>query len=817
MFSRYLDICTIVNAIPQKNCYVVSSPYNNTHRYAQILSHFYGNGSKGATELTSYPVGTAVLVFFISEAAREGFILGKIEKQYLPQEDTFIVPDWISVNSNTGILDDIYKNTLTKDSLSMKVIEHGNMRPSDLLQDDWGAITEFGSYFLLDKFTAAMRASDVCGMWAFLFDNLLRIYGYNYEHFTSATEHRVMNDLGEVHNVLFEAKYPYESLGYKNNGTDITEKSEKIWQKNKYVDINGSENEVTRKYDLLKLKEAKQTGIWRGVSFRGMLGDLYHDYVAAPPSDLEEPETLEKETKYNGLSEIVRSADGFVGIRSAKAISFVKYPVIPVPKQKALPDDDVNGDKELTPKVKNDYTFPEKEVDTRAVASMEFNNYRFNWHALQNIINHEKDWYVPEESDLNRKGYTKVAMSDFLASLPALANIPIGSEDYSSVKHYASYSAITQHDDGSIVLEDGWGSQISMSRGNITITCAGDLQLRPGRNCVIMSPQDTIIKGGRNVDLSATKHDIRLKAENNLQVVSNTGGLLLESKADSEGNLYKNKEGEDVVSSGVLVKSKKSNIALWGKNVHVNAVEGEEGRIVIDANKGETKEVYIKAKYVINDVKEAVIDRFNDGENVHYWHKEVSIVDCPNLVVNGSGWFIDGHVGADKSMFCNKGFATGKGAPYVAPLDQDAIPDTFNDAVEQAKNMTNEYVEKIKEQVYDNENGLGNTDFIKSISFTFRNTEQYRTQSFAMAEARWQHVITGGGNWKEVYVEPEIGGPTYPYPGEEAQTSKGYYVYEEQNFSTDDGRSKNRDEITSEAIPLTEKGMDEYKASISIS
>ena len=48
--------------------------------------------------------------------------------------------------------------------------------------------------------------------------------------------------------------------------------------------------------------------------------------------------------------------------------------------------------------------------------------------------------------------------------------------------YFDSTSFISQEPDGSILLKDGYGSEIRMSQGNIYISPALDLQLRPGRD-----------------------------------------------------------------------------------------------------------------------------------------------------------------------------------------------------------------------------------------------------------------------------------------------------------------------------------------------
>lgn len=152
--------------------------------------------------------------------------------------------------------------------------------------------------------------------------------------------------------------------------------------------------------------------------------------------------------------------------------------------------------------------------------------------------------------------------------------------------YYASTSFITQEDDGSILIADGYGSEIRMSRGNIYISPALDLFFRPGRDLSSMVPRHQAFNTQGTLTLNSDD-SIYIRGTKDLKMTGATDGtgvVLLESKA-TEGYEF---------PGGVVIKSN-SNLSLTGKdlylgrNAHVGRDKGsvnepeQPGMIVIDS------------------------------------------------------------------------------------------------------------------------------------------------------------------------------------------------------------------------------------------
>ena len=121
-----------------------------------------------------------------------------------------------------------------------------------------------------------------------------------------------------------------------------------------------------------------------------------------------------------------------------------------------------------------------------------------------------------------------------------------------TVKRFNDNAIITQDPDGTITLKDGWGSQITMSHGNIYISSALDTFIRPGRDLISMVPRHLV--GGANGEIElAAKKDIRVGSQKNLALASAIGGqdgyTVLQNRSKNTGNMIIRSNGKLVMTS----------------------------------------------------------------------------------------------------------------------------------------------------------------------------------------------------------------------------------------------------------------------------
>lgn len=181
--------------------------------------------------------------------------------------------------------------------------------------------------------------------------------------------------------------------------------------------------------------------------------------------------------------------------------------------------------------------------------------------------------------------------------------------------YYATSSFISQEPDGSVLICDGYGSEIRMSGGNIYISPALDLFLRPGRDLSAMVPRHQSYNSLNTCTINSSSSTY-IRAVRSLRIAGATGGVGSVSvecmgttgTADSVG--------------GILIKSK-TNAAFIGNDLYIGRNSGDStskrtvkqpdssGTIIIDACMNGTVTEH-SANHVI-DTNSAVI--LANGDN----------------------------------------------------------------------------------------------------------------------------------------------------------------------------------------------------------
>ena len=152
--------------------------------------------------------------------------------------------------------------------------------------------------------------------------------------------------------------------------------------------------------------------------------------------------------------------------------------------------------------------------------------------------------------------------------------------------YFESTSFITQEPDGSILICDGYGSEIRLSQGNIIISPALDLQLRPGRDMWSLVPRHLALDAQQYITINSNK-GIYIRSTNDLQLAAATEG---KGKLVLECDDARTKSTE----SGIVVRSL-GNMSLTGHDLYIGVntgtsktegrIEGTEtpGSIILDA------------------------------------------------------------------------------------------------------------------------------------------------------------------------------------------------------------------------------------------
>lgn len=790
----------ILQALPANNLYRVQGGATDSSFLCTLLSPV-GSLPLGPHHATVLPANCSVLVFRPANRLL-GLILGVLPEETI-QGDLFR-SDWVQQGGNTGSYRDLAHRRPLKLFRDGGVHHYGNVHPADATSLDWGVITETGAGVHIDPFQVYLRVSEACGLFLNHYDGYLKLIAMNLDWQNYAQQWLVRQDEGENLEIRGSIVYPWEALGEGQPGGQWTQK----------FDEKDVLYRLPRGTQDLKEGEEDRYPIQRYVEYGGYLGQgRLRQLMVTDAAHRRYRYTHDQDV---GLWREAIGLDGAFSLESAKSIYVGKRVGQVVPKRIRLPEDGYAGDDAQADNYKfssqfgggeehcvGDLAVPAGEPrrsDLGVAAVLDRVSYAMNWQAMHPFYYHKGDYHTPEEPcDPFARTVDSLGFGE-LAGQPAMAfpqPKPIRVDHrYGNVNYYQRESFWTLADDGSVAIGCGYGASLVFSGGNLRIECPGDIELVAGRR-VVQLAWDIVLRAKNSLDGSATNKDVRLKAQRNLQLLagnSGYGGVLVESKATAPQHLYKDRYGEDVVSSGVVLLAKKSEVGLLGRELYLRTGDGEvaQGNITLDASKGK-KSVLAHGKHVdLFATNSANIwhPTGEEGEMVknHRFSPSVSMINT-RLITGGDVIVNRGNVLVEKSIFANGNIVAKKkmaqaGGGMVgdsSKLNLTVFPITARALEEHRTSGTTFYKGWIVERWYA-ENRLGNEDLLVHLGFSFRDPasgDQYRTgDQFSFVEPRWQQLVrlglaSGGTGWEELPVVASQGRETYPWPG------KKYLVDEE--------------------------------------
>ena len=853
---------TIHDVFGHTNAYVVR-PLGGGTRLATALQPV-SITPMGARDLTHYQIGDTVLCVFSPECSW-GLIIGAAPPQVF--DPRLILPPSLVASSCMGFFyDQMHYAMFQNEKLALANFSCG--RPLDAVQGDWGFINELGVAVWLGKFMSQMRASDMAKIECFWGDDLVRMFAYNRQLFTAQRNLFEFDDEGECSLVETTTPFMWESLGSYTPGEEVFKKSDQGMKR-------GSED------NHFEPQQEKQVMAFRSLRREGYVGDLKSDMIALLPPGAEGISKRDDRKYYRGVLDVHYGLDGAFHVRSAKEIVLAKTLMMPVPRQEHDPDDPAGdsafgeGEKYKPanqygsgdPQEKKPYKFPEsiKDPPGRMVDLWDYQAYLFGKYGLQAVDAHETDWRTPEENEVEidtgdpnkidenviKAGGSGMMFKPF-APLPEFGEVKVDQRDGHNVRYYKARSCIQMMDDGSVSIEDGYGSQIMMSGGHIYLAAPGDLNMRPGRNFVAWAPRDFIAKAGWCAELSAAKKDVRIKAENNMHIMAGDGtkgSMLFENRAvgKPDKSEWTGKIGEDIDTRGIIFKAQDSVIhclttrffAGTTKNdssawVELNSGLGKTtiagGDVGVEATKlygvivsGSRRKGSCASQFVINPTNAVLISSLDMIGDFGLWK------GCKG----GGNLEMDGElkakqsIGSDASIYCkyqmsangmlSNNYHNGLGGGQPANVQSEGGPTQAR-----ANAAKDPLYQAFEDDTLDDANtGAANKSVWDVIGFSFRKSkEHYKTGGdYKVYETRSQQLYRAFGinkQWVEPVVNSPEGTPTRPHPGQEAWTNGQVYQYAEPGSAKDvdftKGIAKTREDQTEEGLELTQGSMESQYA-----
>jgi hypothetical protein len=774
-------------AIPYNNWYSVQMEAGQGFQYCCQLSST-GLQPAGVRCMSTLPVGARVLVLKMAGMSF-GVILGVVPSLSAAVNSNFL-PDKINYGSGVGFMVDGAYSAFIK-YLSNKgfVQDFSCGRPLDGTgSGEFGYMSETGIGLFMDSFQAYLRVNETCGLFLNYFDSYMRLAGWNMDWQTVSHERQIRDDEGEIADYEGMAVYPWESVGSLDPKTGMLTMN----TNDQGIQYQGLTSKLEPTYpDTQPFYRCQRYGGYLGQGGRRAL------IVPGRTGGVQRYQDVPKTTLDRGLFDESVGLDGSYLLRSAHSISFTKRVNIPVPKRIRLPEDQRN-DSDNTQNYKASGQFgsgPPHQVGNLpvqqapdpaplfgAATTNDFRAYNGNWKALHPFAYHTGDFNLPQESD---SGWSNQAKLDFsrLTGTNAASSLPLPpakqlnvDSRYGQTDFFQSESYIHQLPDGGVVFGDGYGSEISMTGGNIYMSCPGSIYMMPGRNLVAWAGDDLIARARNSIDITATNKDVRIKAQANMQMQA--VGVLVESTGSGPTQGFDGKIGENVQSSGILLKSKAAPLSVWTAGVYISTGVGDvaSGNIILDAGQG-AADVQINARDFDRFITNVSRDIFGSNGNIQQvnLYSGIAAIICTPLTINGTTAVLSGGMLVSGNVDVTGEVSTPAPDGRMGVLEGRSLSEVTNDLSKDNQSAQSVVQDGQKSwgyfsQAYYQTGEQGDKALVPQIGFSYRDDGiQYGTQSFMLVESRWQRMVragdaTGGSPWNEKGITYQ-NNQLYPFPG----------------------------------------------------
>jgi len=507
----------VVRVFEDSNSYIIQTSDGGLTLEGKPVLTRTGGGLRGSGGVEMLQVGATVVYSMLGSV---GYIVGCLPPSGQGNAHTAPIT-FATVESNKEAPND-----------SSDVI-YRNGNPPDILMGDFVKYTPEGGFIsLLRGCIAKIGASHLSNIQFNSIDDHARLTARNFDFYTDLGEMRFHDDEGETNFELSAAPNFFETLGTSGPGEELG---------------THSESEGKLRY---RAEPFDKMGKYRIHGHIGWLGDLIHLFISRRP----DADRRTDKSPPEGLAEVFISHDGAIRVRSAREIISEKVSKIPIPKRIREPYHNEKGDTkddEYAPSTHKPYVWSEEHREGRRMQGPEYHNHSVDNEEKRHFKDHKKDFNVRSERTIPKPP----RQADDIYEGQAEAEF----EESSSIIH--------QRSDGSVYIEDSWGSCYEMGHENISISARKDIRIQAGRDLLVTAGRDATFKALENFEVVSHSENIRIKAHKNLLLAAETEKASLESA--SSDTIITSRKGD------ILIRSERNDIYLKShRSIGLIAVTG---------------------------------------------------------------------------------------------------------------------------------------------------------------------------------------------------------------------------------------------------
>jgi len=734
--------------------------------------------SFGFSETNPPREGEFVLVWRVNKRSHAGIIIGRLPYSWnFSRGDRYNDPDKYLRRLYTQL-----DNTSSKDITCFKspmlnrfdgsTHPFTHFRPTDVYPGEFSKVNQHNCGIKGGLFSATLLGGGASLRLSAL-TNAARLICESY------LRHSLSGSLVEFHNGRYlssennMALYQEERLGGYKDGA-------KVWTDDSKAPVKGED----------------QTMRPRIKNLSGYFGHLVSKFCLRPDPGDSKTRVLGDEPKEAGVSRETIDPSGQYRLSAAGMLTFERTGRIPVPVRTAYPTDK-GHDISWQPKMLEPFEHDETDPAYRQLELFDRQAYdlKNQYARVDGIDSDDKskdpDYYVPQEEDL--RPLEDKYDARFFGNGSGNETVKLNKFDKRRAGMYIG-------EDGSVIVRDAWGSEIVMLGGNVSISCAGNVMLLPGKTQLTIAGDDIVQKAQNSIDVHASKHDVRLSAARNMEILGGAdekespGGVVIESRGRMSVWDGKDK-GESARLSGITLRAVNQRVVLDGQKINIRS--RTDTRIIsggdsIDGN------VSIGAKTI-----RCRADKINMSAGMS------------NLELSKSG--SASLVGRTVGLHGETGLNATKGAKMPLPMkweDCDNVAAKMNTGMDKA---TEDLADEAKAS-----DGIGHSE-LDNMVFGFRTSSECGTneswvigapsKEFRMYEPAWVQVMKIFETLKQEsvdavpYEEKAKWSNGKPFPGKEAEDSAKYIELKDLKPGnlTDEGFNKKRSEVESKSEITTDK------------
>jgi hypothetical protein len=735
----------------------------------------------------------------------------------------------------------LWELLINNDTLQILNQDRNKGRPLDVNPGDWYKTNSLNGFIYLSDFIVGLGATGRTN---------LRFYAT--EELAELTSHNLAID---SESYFWQAWHRAEQvLIMENTAFSILEGMGAL-EGTPFESAEDEDNEFK-----LALLVADQTGFFRQQDLKGGQVEGEWNTIKTTPGNTSIQTSEYGEITYPGLLSEMKRMDGIYRLRAAQEIKLEKTHLITVPQATADIRTHVRPEPEET-----DGEAPEEPDSVEEQFGLSQNekgiveplihdlmaDYQEQELFFEGLRKEGDLWFFPTKAQIEEAigGAEPIPLPPLNPQQPeytAIQDTPQDPEPAVSTEDIETYdgkqqtlfknsSVFLMQEDGGLVIGDGYGAEIRMNRGKVTIASAGDIYLQPGRDLVELTPGNRIMKVGDRVEITSTRDSIAIKAEDNLHMLSGNSGAggstVIENKAApvplTEVTQQQLERGQPV-GSGIMLKSEGAGISMLGSYIYggglsstnsENGVNSERTHCDMMFNSG-SGTIFMSGaamSMLMRNTLALGLQRsptgiFVNGSSIFTVSNGAQYISAPqvsftksagsvtipeltasgvntrpltlpsaspNVIIEGaakigSSLEVGGAVGVAQSVGANLG-CNPTPLPALSRINVD-IPDSSN-IVRLGVSGAHQRAENMLGTLI-NQFGIA-TEYgqrIMGLYFPNSGTEGdptvYRAANFSLLSTRWQDQLSSFGEWVEKGVSNAIlENDSLPYPGREAYSN----------------------------------------------